>query len=580
MIFVGAACSSSVGDNESSIANSLTTDGAQYGFENGTDGWISSGSPLSVSAGQGQVFAGTGSLTVSFNGSKGSAYAYVNTPAVPPGSKVNFHVWCPASIASAVQPYALQGASGNWAWTGNWQAMTSLQASAWNTIVLTVPSNAAPLAQLGVQFQAGTGSGNCYVDSVGWGSGTTVADAGSPPKSSGVDAGSAPPPVDAGHPRDGSTAPPPDPCVAAGTCPSGSWTNVTPAINLNPNYPSSGDNYGVLEVVVDPVIPSTLYAFVCYQGVWKSTDYGLTWVEVDTGTNANHLKSGRPWTAAIDPNPSRNPSTPPALYTVAGYGDQLGVYKSTDGGVNWAYYTVGNAQAASTAGYTQGADDVYSLDIDPYNSNHLLATFHSTGLSESTNGGQTWTAITTVPSNFGTSDYVWFVASASSATTSGTWLTQAQWNNNTTGIWRTTDSGAHWTQVLGTLEHTHGCAQISQDGQGNIYATGQGTGGHIIYHSGDYGQTWTAANNGGVQQNGVFATPNYLYATYGWANQGGQSQHLQRSPRSDGVNWSDWSPIAPAGMSNGADRAAVTFDGQHYIIVSGNWLAGIWRYVE
>jgi hypothetical protein len=33
-------------------------------------------------------------------------------------------------------------------------------------------------------------------------------------------------------------------------------------------------------------------------------------------------------------------------------------------------------------------------------------------------------------------------------------------------------------------------------------------------------------------------------------------------------------------MSNGAKRAAVTREGSDYVIVSGNWLVGIGRYVE
>ncbi len=33
-------------------------------------------------------------------------------------------------------------------------------------------------------------------------------------------------------------------------------------------------------------------------------------------------------------------------------------------------------------------------------------------------------------------------------------------------------------------------------------------------------------------------------------------------------------------MTNGAKRTAVAFDGSHYVIVSGNWNAGLWRYVE
>ena len=368
-------------------------------------------------------------------------------------------------------------------------------------------------------------------------------------------------------------APPPDPCIDAGTCPPGAWVNVTPSgVRLDFNYPATADNYGVLDVVVDPVRPPDLYAFICYQGVWKSTDYGLTWKKIDTGTNSSHIDSGRPWTAAIDPNPNRDPMTPPTIYTVDGYGNQLGVYKSVDGGINWSYYAVNNTQGTKSS-------DVYSLDIDPYNSAHLIAGFHDVGLSESKDGGQTWTTIP-VPSNFGISVYAWFVQSGSAATTSGTWLTQAQWNKNTQGMWRTTNSGATWTQVQSSLEHIHGSAQIYQDGHGVIYASGNAGQSGDIFRSTDYGQTWTAAKSNKVAQNGVFGTPNYIYATYSYAISSNNAQHLQRSPASDGINWSDWVPTQPPGMTNGAKRAAVTFDGKHYVIVTGSWDAGIWRYVE
>jgi hypothetical protein len=33
-------------------------------------------------------------------------------------------------------------------------------------------------------------------------------------------------------------------------------------------------------------------------------------------------------------------------------------------------------------------------------------------------------------------------------------------------------------------------------------------------------------------------------------------------------------------MNNGGKTTAVTTDGAHYILVSGNWNAGVWRYVE
>src|ERR1700734_509293 len=56
----------------------------------------------------------------------------------------------------------------------------------------------------------------------------------------------------------------------------GTWVNVTPAaIAL-----TGQDNYGMQDVLVDPPHPNTAYAFTCRFGVWKSTDYGLTWKKI------------------------------------------------------------------------------------------------------------------------------------------------------------------------------------------------------------------------------------------------------------------------------------------------------------
>ena len=39
-------------------------------------------------------------------------------------------------------------------------------------------------------------------------------------------------------------------------------------------------------------------------------------------------------------------------------------------------------------------------------------------------------------------------------------------------------------------------------------------------------------------------------------------------------------PGTPAEMRQGAAQAAVTSDGTHGVIVTANWGAGLWRYVE
>ncbi len=150
-----------------------SSDAAQYNFEGGTQGWLSSGGMISgVASSSVQTFAGAKSLAVSFKGTGADTqYALVKAPATPAGKTITFHVWFPSGSAiSSIQPYALQGAGGGWAWTGNWQSTANLTPNAWNTITITLPANAVtPLDQIGVEFSTnGAWTGTCYVDTVGW----------------------------------------------------------------------------------------------------------------------------------------------------------------------------------------------------------------------------------------------------------------------------------------------------------------------------------------------------------------------------------------------------------------------------
>src|SRR5262249_4008633 len=149
----------------------------------------------------------------------------------------------------------------------------------------------------------------------------------------------------------------------------------------------------------------------------------------------------------------------PTLYTASGNA-AVGIWKSTDGGVSWKSYAVNNSTALADSGNNYFANDVYSLDIDPYDGQHLLAGMHGfRGLSESTDGGQTWRTVQ-VPGDQGQSVFPVFVNTGSASTTRTTWLTQAQWNNNSSGIYRTADSGASWQHVAPSLEHQHGGTQM------------------------------------------------------------------------------------------------------------------------
>ena len=144
---------------------------AKYNFESGTQAWTSDGAPIAALArSTARAFAGTSSLAVTFKGAAGSPSAFVRSPGALAGKTVSFRIWVPSgSGITAVQPYALQGAAGGWGWTGNWRAVSSLTANAWNTLTVNVPANAAALDQLGIEFTTNkTWSGTVYVDAVTW----------------------------------------------------------------------------------------------------------------------------------------------------------------------------------------------------------------------------------------------------------------------------------------------------------------------------------------------------------------------------------------------------------------------------
>ena len=360
--------------------------------------------------------------------------------------------------------------------------------------------------------------------------------------------------------------------VAAHAAVPGVWTNVTPAqIDLD-GASFNHDNYGIQDVLGDPARPADLYAFTCFQGVWKSSDFGLTWGKVNTGTNGSALDGGKLWTAAIDPNATRDPATPPTLWTATGDA-AAGVWKSTDGGVSWTSHGVDNSTASAASGNAYFANDVYALDVDPYDGQHLIAGFHGyPGISESMDGGEHWLTIT-VPAGIGSSLYPFFVQTGVAASTHTTWLTQAQWDSNTAGVWRTDNSGSTWTHVAPANEHQHGSTQIFQAGGGVIFIPSVNPNG--VFQSSDFGQTWAQVSS--VLANAIFGTPDRIYANNSFASASGTSVNLYSAPLS-GIPWSAMAAVPS--MSNGSKHAAVTHDGSSRIIVSGNWLAGIWRYVE
>ena len=343
----------------------------------------------------------------------------------------------------------------------------------------------------------------------------------------------------------------------------GEWVDVTPpALRAAIDAVESSMRYGVQDILVDPARPSDVYAFVCYAGVWRSEDAGLTWRKV---SQTKELETGRPWAAAIESNRARDASTPPKLYTMNGYGNPLGIFTSTDWGVTWTQHAL----------QVPEGEDAYSIDVNPYDSQHLLVGFHeSRGLIESTDGAQTWKSIR-VPADAGVSVYAFFVDTGNAGTTRQTWLSIPQ-ADTSSPTYRTQDAGERWTKVE-SFGHSHGTCQIFQQGDGVIYAGGlYGSAGNSIYRSTDHGKTWKGVAD--VLSTTIIGSSKHLYSTNAQA-WGPGSAGLHRATRANGTDWQ--AVTNPPGMTDGAKRALVTTDKEgRQVIVSGHWKAGIWRYVE
>ena len=130
-----------------------------------------------------------------------------------------------------------------------------------------------------------------------------------------------------------------------------------------------------------------------------------------------------------------------------------------------------------------------------------------------------------------------------------------------------------WTYVS-TQQHWHGDMMPYIDPTTHAIFTG---GGYGIQKSTDNGRTWTTVSSS--YSGSLVGTATNIYATAGYASQAGFGPALMHASRAGGgVSWvADTNPPA---MNNGWIYAAAALQGAHWVVVGGDWNAGIWRLVE
>lgn len=334
-------------------------------------------------------------------------------------------------------------------------------------------------------------------------------------------------------------------CPATGNAAAvGKWVNVTPqGVSLDPKF--NGFNTGVNAFVFDPSNTATLYLGTCAQGIWKSTDCGATWTHINTGTHGKEIDSGRVWTMAVDP------VDPKVIYSNAGYGP-YGLFKSTDGGVNWTQLFETGSDFATNVDYSF----VEFLAMDPQDHKHLVVSTHAachgaaegpTCFAESTDAGATWRLIKVDPT-------MGFEGVGHVILNRTTWL-------NFTGIaiFVTKDSGATWSKTY-TGGAVNQSGELYKGSDGMLYTSTYAG----VAKSSD-GLAWTVID-GSPHADALAGDGTTLFVS---------GRQLNPPYQTATGDYSQWSVYPADNVNHGS--WLMRYDKDHHLLYTSNETGGFWR---
>jgi uncharacterized protein (TIGR03437 family) len=214
------------------------------------------------------------------------------------------------------------------------------------------------------------------------------------------------------------------------------WTNIGPFSMTTPYWlsPISGR---INAIVSDPRNPKILFIGASEGGIWKSTDGGV---------NFTPLTDSQPSLAigalAIDP------SNPDTIYAGTGgetYG--AGFLKSSDAGATWKNYPGPFVGPYGSDNYFGGGARILAVAVSPTDSNLVLAALWrwpmtQAGIFRSTDAGVTWNQVLAGPGKD-----VQFLPGSSTRV----FATMASYyTSSAAGLYQSTDAGQTWAPVTGS----------------------------------------------------------------------------------------------------------------------------------
>jgi photosystem II stability/assembly factor-like uncharacterized protein len=245
-----------------------------------------------------------------------------------------------------------------------------------------------------------------------------------------------------------------------------------------------------------PGQPNVFYMAANNGGVWKTNDYGRTWVPI-----FDDQPTGSIGALAVAP------SNPDVIYVGSGEGIQRpdlstgdGVYKSTNGGKTWKNIGLRDGQ------------QIGAIIVDPENPDrvfvavlgHPYGANAERGVFRSTDGGQTWNKVLYKDENTGAIALTFDPKNSQTiyadlfASRQGPWENGA-WSGPGSGLYKSTDGGDNWRQLakgLPTAAQKLGRIGIGvAPGDSNrLYAVVDAMQGGGIYSSDDAGESWHVVN--------------------------------------------------------------------------------------
>ena len=233
-------------------------------------------------------------------------------------------------------------------------------------------------------------------------------------------------------------------------------------------------------------------------GVWKSTDYGVTWANITDHTLPG--TSDSIGAIAVAPSDSK------VIYVGTGESDIRGtfitgdgVFRSDDAGKHW--HSAGLAATHTISG----------LVVDPHNPEvvyassmgHVFKADPDRGVFKSTDGGKTWSKILYVDDKTGAIDLVMDPRDPQVLYAALWQASRTPWKLDDggpgSGLYKSTDGGAHWTEI----SHNSGFPQeilgrvgvsVAASNPQVVYAIVQSKNGGV-FRSNDGGGSWHRVNS-------------------------------------------------------------------------------------